>query len=140
MAETQQTFTPYEKTHRLRSLLLVVTIVGKGQADAILSLATKYESNLNFVETGKGTAPNNLYAILGSAPLKKDVIFSVMKETSFEGYAKELEARFKVSAMAKGVCFCIKLDAVAGVSVYKMLSNTRYFEKPNKKMKGRHEQ
>ena len=136
MAEENRGFTPYEKTHRLRSLLLVVTIVGKGQADAIVALANKYESNLNFIAGGKGTAPNNFYAILGSASLKKDVVFSIMKELSFEGYAKELSARFKVSEMARGVAFTIPLDSVAGVSVYKMLSNMRYFEKPIKE-KGR---
>lgn len=131
--EENKNYVPYEKTHRLRSLLLVVTIVGKGQGDAIVALANKYESNISFSVRGKGTAPNNFYAILGSGSLKKDVIFSVMKELTYEGFAKELKARFAVSPMAKGISFCVKLDSVAGVSVYKMLSNSRYFEKASKK-------
>lgn len=137
MAEDNKEFTPYEKTHRLKVLVAVVTIVGKGQGEAIASLATKYESNISFMVGGKGTAPNNLYAILGSSgSLKKDVVLSVMKEQAYDSFRKELDARFKVSRMAKGVSFCVPLDAVAGVSVYKMLSNTRYFEKA-KKIRGR---
>lgn len=133
----EPSFTPYEKTHRLRSLLLVVTIVGKGQGQSVVTLANKYESNISFVVGGRGTAPNNFYAILGHATLKKDVVFSIIKEMSYDGFAEELNARFHVSEMAKGVSFCIKLDSVAGVSVYKMLSNTRYFEKSKKQKKGR---
>ena len=132
MADTNNHFTPYEKTHRLKSLLLVVTIVGQGQGEAIISIANKYECNLSFLTRGKGTAPNNFYALLGSGSLKKEVVFSVIKEATYEGFAKELEARFAISEMAKGISFCIPIDSVAGVSVYKMLSNTRYFEKAKK--------
>lgn len=136
MAENKD-FTPYEKTHRLKSLVAVVTIVGKGQGEAIASLAAKYESNISFTVGGKGTAPNNLYALLGSSgSLKKDVVLSVMKEQSYDGFKQEIAARFKVSSMAKGISFCVPLDAVAGVSIYKMLSNTRYFEKA-KKIRGK---
>ena len=137
MSEENKDFTPYEKTHRLKSLLLVVTIVGQGQGDAIVALATKYEANISFTTRGKGTAPNNLYAILGSSgSLRKEVVFSVMKQQTYEGFEKELKARFAVSKMAKGVSFCVPIDAIAGVSVYKMLSNTRYFEKA-KKIRGK---
>lgn len=135
MAEEVKENMPYEKTHRLKSLLLVVTVVGKGQGDAIVSLANKYECNFSFACRGRGTAPNNFYAILGGGSLKKDVVFSILKEINYEGFEKELKARFAVSAMAKGISYCIRMDSVAGVSVYKMLSNTRYFEKANKHMK-----
>ena len=135
MAEDSKQHLPYEKTHRLKSLLLVVTIVGQGQGDAIVSLANKYESNFSFTSRGRGTAPNNFYELLGRGSLKKDVVFSIMKEINYEGFEKELKARFAVSQMAKGISYCIRLDSVAGVSVYKMLSNTRYFEKANKHMK-----
>ncbi len=135
MAEEVKGHLPYEKTHRLKSLLLVVTVVGRGQGDAIVSLANKYECNFSFISHGRGTAPNNFYAILGSGSLKKDVVFSIMKEINYQGFEKELKARFAVSAMAKGISYCIRMDSVAGVSVYKMLSNTRYFEKASKHMK-----
>lgn len=133
--EEQPTFTPYDKTHSISPLLLAVTIVGKGQGDAIIALANKYECNFCFLSRGKGTAPNNFYAILGNSSLKKDVVFSIIKKSAFEGFSKELAARFAISPIAKGICFTIPMDAIAGVSVYKMLSNMRQFEKPNSKRK-----
>jgi hypothetical protein len=126
-------FTPYDQSHRVSPLLLVFTIVNAGQGEAIANIYKKAEAYAAYFLNGKGTAPNNLYAVLGSAgALKKDVILGVIKTDRWESLRQAIDARFAVSKLAKGVSFTVPLDSVAGVSIYKMLSNTRYFEKAQK--------
>ena len=128
--EEKPNFTPYEKTHDLKRLLFVVTIVGQGQSKAIIDLNLENEVALCLSVAGLGTAPRPLYAVFGVGELKKDVVFSVMREEKWRVYREQISARFSVSSLAKGLCFCIPIDSIAGVSIYKMLSNTRQFERP----------
>ncbi len=124
---------PYDQSHRLSPLLMVVTVVNAGQGEAIANIYKKQEAYAAYFLNGKGTAPNKVYAIMGSAgALKKDVIIAVIKTDRWADLRKAIDARFAVSKLAKGVSFTVPLDAVAGVSIYKMLSNTRYFEKAQK--------
>lgn len=118
-------FVPYEQTHRLRPLYFVTTVVNENQSDAIIALNREEESAICLVCRGKGTAPKEL-----RAPTKKDVVFSVLRAERWESYRNKLDQRFNVSKMAKGIAFAVPMDSVAGVSIYKMLSNTRLFEKP----------
>lgn len=122
-------YVPYESNHRLRKLLLVMTIVNHGQGQAISSLCLDNEAYFAIVEYGKGTAPNEFYAFSSAIP-KKEVVIAVLREDKWPVYKSQLKERFSVSEMAKGMAFAIPIDAVSGVSIYKMLSNTRVFEKP----------
>ena len=128
--EEKKSFVPYEKTHRLRKLVLVFTIVGQGQDRSIVELNLENEAAIAFSCAGKGTAPSALYSVFGVGELKKDVIVSVMREDKWPSYRSGLEARFAVSKLAKGLAFCIPIDSVIGISIYKMLTNMRLFEKP----------
>ena len=130
--EEKNQFTPYEKTHRLRHLLLVFTIVGNGQGKAIVDLNIEHEAAIAINTGGNGTAPSNIYSVFGVGELKKDVIISILRADRWPSYKQRLEERFAVSKLAKGLSFSIPLDAVAGISIYKMLTNTRLFEKPIK--------
>ena len=132
---SNEAFTPFDQSHRLQKLLLVITVVGRGQGDAIIALANQCESNFSFLAQGKGTAPNAFYSILGNSSLKKDVVFSIVKQSRYERFAEALQERFSVSKMAKGISFTIEMSSVAGVSIYKYLSNTRLIEKPIRKRK-----
>ncbi|MCR5348780.1 MAG: hypothetical protein K6E59_04155 [Bacilli bacterium] len=127
--EQEKSFVPYDRTHRLRPLLFVTTIVPDGQAESILQLNYDCESALCCVCHGHGTAPAEILSILSVSP-KKDVVFSVLRLEFWEKYKDALRQRFSVSAMAKGIAYSVPLDSVAGISIYKMLSNTRLFEKP----------
>lgn len=129
-------FTPYEQTHRLRPLLFVTTIVADGQADSIIAINNENEAAICFVCRGQGTAPKEVLLSSG-AILKKDVVFSILRADKWASYRAKLEARFAVSKMAKGIAYAVPLDSVAGVSIYKMLSNTRLFEKPIKAEAGK---
>ena len=130
MSEAEKGFVPYEQTHRLRPLLFVTTIVPDGQADSIVQLNYDHEAAMCFVCHGKGTAPAELLQVLAIGISKKDVVFSVLRADHWASYKKQLASRFAVSKMAKGIAYVTPLDSVAGISIYKMLSNTRLFEKP----------
>ena len=129
-------FVPYEANHRLRSLFLVTTVVPQGQAEFVLQISKDNEAAICLVCRGTGTYSQEDFPAM---PQKKDVVFSLIREDRWENYKKTLEARFAVSKIAKGIAYAIPLDSVAGVSIYKMLTNTRLFEKPisaNKDKKG----
>ncbi len=121
----------YESTHRLRKLLLVTTIVPAGQAQAIVELNNQNEAAMCMISIGKGTVPPELKAVI-MATEKRDVIFSILREDCWAHYKERLEGRFKISKAYKGIAWAVPIDAVSTVSMYKMLSNTRLFEKPIK--------
>ena len=123
-------FTPYEASHRIRPLLFVVTIVNHGQGEAIAQLCLSNEAYFAVLHYGKGTAPKEFYAFSASAIPKKEVVISIMREEKWLVYKNQLRERFSISEMSKGLGFAVPLDAVAGVSIYKMLANIRQFEKP----------
>lgn len=122
-------YVPYESTHRLRPLLFVTTVVNENQSEAIINLNREEECAICFVCHGKGTAPKEALLKL-RAPTKKEIVFSILRADRWPSYREKLAERFAISKMAKGIAYAIPLDSVAGVSIYKMLSNTRVFEKP----------
>ena len=122
-------FVPYDQSHRLRPLLLVTTIVPNGQGQSIVDLNYKSEAAIAVISIGKGTVPPEMKTVLMPTE-RRDVVFSILREDRWASYKEALTARFSVSKMSKGVAWCVPIDAVAGVSIYKMLSNTRLFEKP----------
>jgi len=130
-------YTPYEANHRLRNLFFVTTVVSQGQADFILQISKTNEAAICLVCRGTGTYLRDETMAI---PEKKDVVFSIIREDRWASYKATLEERFAVSKMAKGIAYAIPLDSVAGVSIYKMLTNTRLFEQPtsaNKEKKGK---
>lgn len=130
MSEEAKSFVPYEQTHKLRPLLFVTTIMPEGQSDYAVELNYECEAALCFVCRGQGTAPADMLSALSIGITKKDVVFSILRLDCWEKYKAAISKRFAVSRMAKGIAYSIPLDSVAGVSIYKMLSNTRLFEKP----------
>lgn len=127
-------FIPYEKTHRLRRLLLTITIVNDGQDEYVLQLLRDQEAALMVVTHGSGTSERFFYQTMGGEA-KKHVILAVMREDRWESYKKAIEPRFKVSNISRGVAFSVPIETVFGISTYKMLSNNRLIEKPIKPKK-----
>lgn len=128
---------PYDQNHRIVPLLFVTVIVGKGQGEAIANLMKKGGAYGVYFVHGQGTAPNDIYAILGSGTLDKDVLVTVLREDAWPELKEHLEERFALSELSAGVAFAVRLDSLAGVSIYKMLSNTRHFEHPVNKFSSR---
>ena len=128
MSERRPQSFPYEETHRLHPLLFVTVVVPEGQAEFVIQTSYAHDAALCCVCRGQGTAPVEIALINGTT--KKDVVFTIIRADKWPFYKQAISERFAVSKIAKGIAYAIPLDAVAGVSIYKMLSNTRLFEKP----------
>lgn len=124
---------PYDRNHHLEQLMYVIVVVNDGQANAISEFFVDNEAYLTFITKGHGTAEKGLYEILGVANFRKDVVISIVKQTRWPVIKRQLRDRFSISNLSRGIAFCGKIDAVMCVSVYKMLANIRYIEKPVKK-------
>ena len=125
----EKDFIPFEESHRIRPLLLVVTIVNQGQGDTISSLFTNNEAYFTIIHKGRGTAPREFYAFASSAIPKKEIVISVVRRDKWPLLRNVLKERFAISKISGGISFTFPIDALAGVSTYKMLSNTRITEK-----------
>ncbi len=120
----------YDRTHRIHPLLFVTVIVNEGQGESIADIFEANEAYACYLSHGRGTASNDFYEVTGSGDRRKTVVHSIIREDRWPIVKKTLEERFAVSQMAKGIAYSVKITAVMAVSIYKMLSNNRFFEKP----------
>lgn len=115
----------YEKSHTLEPLRLFVVIVSYGQANAIMKYLHDVECSFSFITSGEGTGTKEMYELFGLSDSKKQIIYSLVKKEKAKELADKLRTRFSVSKTAAGIAFSIRLTSVAGISVYKFLTNTR---------------
>jgi nitrogen regulatory protein PII len=115
----------YDETHALERLAFLITIVNEGQDSAIVKILMDNEVSVAFSSHGKGTASSDLYEVFGLSNNAKQVIFSLIKESSWAKVKAGIQERFAVSNFAKGLSVLVDLDSLCGVSSYKFLTNTR---------------
>ncbi len=115
---------PYDQKHRLKKMLAVVTIVSTGQASSIVKMHFENDAAIACIAHGRGTSNSDFYEVMGRGDLKKDVIISIMREECYPEFRSQMVKRFKISQIAKGICFAIPITSVVGVSIYKMLTNS----------------
>lgn len=132
--QPKEEFVPYEEKFEINPLTLTITIVNKGQGYAIEDMLHSYGCAMAFSCRGQGTATAAMIHNLGLSENRKRVVFGVLREDRWEEYAASLAKRFAISDVAKGVACKCDISAVAGVSIYKMLSNIRELPKPKKKL------
>jgi len=122
-------FTPFDKENVIRPLKLFITIVTNGQGDALIKLMEKAGATFSFVASGEGTGKNYLPNLLSGVDNKKQVVFSLVREDKTEEVCEALKTRFSTSRAANGISLSVKLTSVAGVSVYRFLTNVRKVKK-----------
>jgi nitrogen regulatory protein PII len=132
-ATKETAFTPYEENHHLVPLGFTITVVPRGQANAIGDRLKKCGSACWFITHGEGTAPSDVAQALGVSDSSKHIVFGFLKQDMWPDYKAALLERFKVSPFARGIAYYIDLTALCGVSVYKMLANIQVVDKPIKK-------
>lgn len=121
--KTKETSKPFEQSHDIKKLSLVVTIVNKGQGIAIVNLLKNYECAVSFIQRGEGTASKSIYDVLGLQDNTKDIVISIIKSERGEEVKKEIEAYFMANKRNKGVSVRIPLSSIVGVNVYRFLAN-----------------
>lgn len=115
----------YDKEFKVEKVKLFVIIVGRNQSDYYLNEFKKTEIACSFVVYGGGTATKDIYEVLGIGETKKDIIFALVKESDIDKLKEIINYRFKASKAAKGIAFSIPLDSMAGVLMYRYLTNTK---------------
>lgn len=122
---------PFEEEHVIEPLKLFFIIVPYGQANGVIKILNSVDASFSIMTNGEGTyqRETQLYG------LKKQILITIIKNEKIEEFKEKIMARFNTSSQTKGVAFSIKLTSVAGVSVYKFLSNSRTLVKKNHKGK-----
>ena len=128
----KEEFVPFDKEHVLRPLKLFFIIVPYGQANAIISRLNEFDIACSFVFNGEGSARYFVDDARRLPDSKKQIVLTIVREDKVEFIKRKLEERFSVSRAARGFAFSIKITSVAGVSIYKFLTNTRKVTKVNK--------
>ncbi len=123
-------YTPFEETNEIKPLKMFVIIVPYGQANGIIKILHDLNVAMSITTNGEGTYMRESQL---QGP-KKQLIFTFIKEEDVPSFKEKISKRFHISSAAKGIAFSIKLSSVAGVSVYKFLTNTRQINKENKKL------
>lgn len=123
-------YTPFEETNEIKPLKMFVIIVPFGQANGIIKILHDLNVAMSITTNGEGTYMRESQL---QGP-KKQLIFTFIKEEEVPSFKEKISERFHISSAAKGIAFSIKLSSVAGVSVYKFLTNTRQINKENKKL------
>ena len=108
---------------------MFISIVPRGQAPAIVKIFEEYGSSYSYITSAVGTGKNYLPGLLSAADAKKQVVFTFIREDKSEEVCQALKNRFSVSKSSSGISLSIKLTSVAGISVYRFLTNTRKVKK-----------
>lgn len=115
----------YDKDYEVSKLKIMVIIVDRGQGDYFVHAFEKNKAPASFKVYGTGTATKEIYDILGIGETKKDIVLSLIKQSDIESFKDIVKKRFEANKKYKGISFCMEIDSVAGVLVYKYLTNTR---------------
>lgn len=109
------------KESEAKKLLMLITIVSRGQGNYVLKLFESEGSNAQFVQYGEGTAQKEIRDILGIEDNTKEIVISIISEDKIESVKKELEAFFKISKRNRGIGFSIPMTSIIGMKLYQFL-------------------
>lgn len=117
---------PFDQREKLYSLVTIVTIVNRHQAQFFLKSYEHLGASLSLVLYAHSMPPEEIIQMLGQDVTKKDIIITIARKEYVKDMLEVVKERFKISKASKGVAFVVPVDSVSGVSVYKFLSD---FEK-----------
>jgi nitrogen regulatory protein PII len=121
----EDNFVPYEKSHKLESVAFFMAVVPDGQADNVVKELVTADASMAFLTHGKGTASRDFYEVFGLGEDRKQIVASIIKLSSWLSVKNALKKRFAISEYTKGIAFTVRIDAICGVSIYKMITDNR---------------
>ena len=124
MARKKKDVSLIENSVNLKKLSLYISIVNYGQSDSIIKIFQRYNSSLQFVQNGTGTAVKAVRDILGLEDNRKEVVFAFVSDEVLNELKDELDAYFYSSKKNRGIAFSISLNSIIGAKLYHFLSNT----------------
>ncbi len=103
---------------------LVITIVDRNKTEFYTDVLSGFESNLQMILYGKGTANNSTLQMLGLNN-EKGIILSVIKSTKIKAVMQTLDEKFKTIRNGKGVAVVVPISSVMGLSLYQFMINNK---------------
>lgn len=118
-------FVPYEEQHEVRPLILFLVIIPSEHDRYIKKLYDEFDVSACFFTNAEGSATSDRLEKLGLPNNKKKIALALIREDKAGALKRKLNERFATSKAASGVAICIKLTSIAGVTLYKFLTNNR---------------
>lgn len=112
------------KKTSIKTAKLIITIVERSKTEFYTDVLAGFDSNLQLVMYGNGTASNATLELLGLNN-EKGIIFSVVESEMVPTVMNTLEEKFKTIRNGKGVAVSIPISSVMGKALYQFMINNR---------------
>ena len=113
-----------KNNNSIKKAKLFITIVDRNKVEFYTDVLSQFESNLQLVIYGNGTASNSTIELLGLNN-EKGIILSVIRD-DLEKIAKDtLEEKFRTIRNGKGISVVVPISSVMGKSLYQFMINNR---------------
>ena len=109
-----------KRNSSIKKAKLIITIVDRNKTEFYADVISGFESNLQMVMYGNGTAPNGVLQSLGLNN-EKGIIFSVVRNDLIKKVLNTLEDKFKSIRNGKGVAVVVPISSVMGLSIYQFI-------------------
>lgn len=112
------------KNSSIKKAKLIITIVDRNKTEFYTDVLSEFESNLQMILYGNGTASSAALELLGLNN-EKGIILSVVKNENVKVVMQTLEEKFKTIRNGKGVAVVVPISSVMGLSLYQFMINNR---------------
>ena len=113
-----------KRNSSIKKAKLIITIVDRNKTEFYADVISGFESNLQMVMYGNGTAPNGVLESLGLNN-EKGIIFSVVRNDLIKKVLNTLDDKFKSIRNGKGVAVVVPISSVMGLSIYQFMINNK---------------
>ena len=113
-----------KKQSSIKKAKLIITIVDRNKTEFYADVISEFESNLQMVMYGNGTAPNTVLQSLGLNN-QKGIILSVVRNDLIKKVLDTLEDKFNSIRNGKGIAVVVPISSVMGISLYQFMINNR---------------
>lgn len=108
----------------IKKAKLFITIVDRNKVEFYTDVLSQFESNLQLVMYGNGTASISTLTTLGLNN-EKGIILSVIREDLVNKVKETLDTKFKTIRNGKGISVVVPISSVMGKSLYQFMINNR---------------
>ena len=108
----------------IKKAKLFITIVDRNKVEFYTDVLSQFESNLQLVMYGNGTASISTLRTLGLTN-EKGIIFSVIRDDLVNKVKDTLDTKFKTIRNGKGISVVVPISSVMGKSLYQFMINNR---------------
>lgn len=106
---------------KINGLRLVITFVDRGLGNKVCQLFEMLGAHHHEIILGYGTASSEIYDYLGFGSIEKDIVISVVEETTASFMLKVLEEEMNFGSPGHGVACSIPILSVGGQRALKAI-------------------